>query len=113
MRGLVGMTVFSITHPRGLAMSGVTKGVSFTLPRHNGVTEKINVINGCHMSGKTALYQQGRPVRSFHRKPFKFFAAWTTSSVQELKPTAVDFLAGHKRDKERSPRSPDRQVAPV
>ncbi|WP_137935126.1 hypothetical protein [Mesorhizobium comanense] len=85
MRGLVGMMVFLITHPRGLAMSGVTKGVSFTLPRHNGVMKKINVINGCPSTeaARPAFYQQGRPVRSFHRKPYKFFAAWTTSSVQE------------------------------
>lgn len=39
--------------------------------------------------------------------------SWSTSRAREPKPTAIDFLTGHKRDKERSPQSPDRQVAPV
>nr|WIE91323.1 GreA/GreB family elongation factor [Mesorhizobium sp. WSM4875] len=44
MRGLVGMTVISITQPRGLAMLGVSEGESVVLRRPDGDPEKITVV---------------------------------------------------------------------
>lgn len=43
MRGLVGLTVMSITNPRGLAMLGLAEGQSVTLQRPREAAETITV----------------------------------------------------------------------
>jgi regulator of nucleoside diphosphate kinase len=43
MRGLVGLTVISITSPRGLAMLGLAEGQSVVLQRPGGASETITI----------------------------------------------------------------------
>jgi regulator of nucleoside diphosphate kinase len=60
MRGLVGMTVISITQPRGLAMLGVSEGKSVILRRPDGDPEKITVVKVAHQPEAAIRRVKGR-----------------------------------------------------
>lgn len=78
-------------------MSGVTKGVSFTLPRHNGVTEKINVINGCR------FVSAGKAGEIIPQKAFQILRRLDHVERTGVEANGCRLPGGHKRDKERSP----------